>query len=271
MARSLSRLEERQPEPPDLDLVPRRELGGLHALPIHVRAVQASAVVDPELDSLPTDLRVSPGHRHVVEEDVAVRAPPCGGRLLLDQEPGPRVWATLHHKQRLPGLETLALEGELLRSLIFDLDGGDAERRVLLQRSATVGTEQRFVLVRMSTTSAEHAPPSLTASLPLSVEVWIKLSTLEQSSTLAQPPREGQPKFGRIRSVLASCERGPSRPVAAAAAARPRACPSSVLVGLLDESPIRRGVHEGIKLGGVAHLQDRQPSVAVGLIVDELG
>jgi hypothetical protein len=40
---------------------------------------------------------------------------------------------------------------------------------------------------------------------------------------------------------------------------------------LLDEAPIRRGVHQCLDLGCIRYLEDRDPTVAVGLLVDELG
>src|SRR6516162_10114681 len=65
--------EEGQPELAHLDLVPVVEGGLLDPLAVHVGAVQAAHVAHDEPGSMPVELRVAPGHRDVVEEDVAAR------------------------------------------------------------------------------------------------------------------------------------------------------------------------------------------------------
>src|SRR6516165_417192 len=73
--------EEGQPELAHLDLVPVAEGGLLDALAIHVGAVQAAYIAHDEPGPLPVELRVTPGHRDIVKEDIAARVAAHGGEL----------------------------------------------------------------------------------------------------------------------------------------------------------------------------------------------
>src|SRR5689334_8768310 len=89
--------QEQQPELADLHLVPAGQLGLLDPLPVHVGAVEAAHVAHGEPGAVPVELGMPPGHRHVVEEDVAVRMAACGGQLAIEPEPAARV-GTAHHQ-----------------------------------------------------------------------------------------------------------------------------------------------------------------------------
>src|SRR5438093_8161820 len=122
---SLPRREEGQLEPADLHLVARRERRLVDLLSVHVGPVEAADVThEPGAAAAALEDRVLAGHRHVVEEDVAVRAPPDRRRGLIEQERRARVRATLDQKQSLARLELVVWEGELFMSLLLTLDRG---------------------------------------------------------------------------------------------------------------------------------------------------
>src|SRR5699024_1271025 len=79
--------EEPQPELADLDLVTARQRCLIHRLPVHVGAVETADIADDVLPALTAELGVSPRHRHVVEEDVAVRVSTHTGDVTVEQEP----------------------------------------------------------------------------------------------------------------------------------------------------------------------------------------
>src|ERR1700761_5521568 len=82
-----------QPELADLHLVAAGQGRDVDPLAVDVRPVEAADVVHHEAAALAPELRVPPGHGHVVEEDVAVRVPPGRGHVLVEQEAAARVGA----------------------------------------------------------------------------------------------------------------------------------------------------------------------------------
>src|SRR5262245_3411620 len=126
---SLPRREERQLEPADLHLVARRELRLVDLLAVHVGPVEAADVAyEPCAAAASLEDRVLPGHRDVVEEDVAVGAPADRRGVLIQQERRARVRTTLDEKESLTGLELVVRERELLVSLFFALDHRERDR-----------------------------------------------------------------------------------------------------------------------------------------------
>src|SRR5262249_61782322 len=79
--------QEDQPELADLDLIARSQDGFLDPLPVDVRAIQAADIPDAERAAMPVELGVPPGHRHIVQEYVAVRVPADQCQVTAQQEP----------------------------------------------------------------------------------------------------------------------------------------------------------------------------------------
>src|SRR5579862_23993 len=94
--------QEQQPELADLDLVAPGQFRLLDALPVDVGAIEAAHVADGELGAPAVELRVPPGDRHVVEEDVTVRVPARGGQVAVEPEPAPGVGPAHDQEQRAP-------------------------------------------------------------------------------------------------------------------------------------------------------------------------
>src|SRR5436190_17690552 len=124
--------EEHQLELADLQLVAGGQFRLVDALPVDVGAIEASVVVEVEPVVAPADLGVAAGHGHVVEKDVALGMAPGRGDVLVDQEVGSGVRAPTHDDQRLPCVELVERERDLLAGLLLDLDGGERRRAVLL-------------------------------------------------------------------------------------------------------------------------------------------
>src|SRR5688572_11618060 len=96
----------------------------------------------------------------------------------------------LHEKESLSGLELVVRERELIATLTFDLDRGDADGGVVLQGSSTVRAVARLVLVRMSTAGAVHLRALPTPSLDPNVQVEASTST-SIASRRYRPRSEG--------------------------------------------------------------------------------
>src|SRR5690242_20092627 len=77
--------EEDQAELADPDLVPVLQQRVVDPVAVHVGAVEAADVVDPERASLPVELDVPSGDGDVVEEDVALRMPTGADRIGVEQ------------------------------------------------------------------------------------------------------------------------------------------------------------------------------------------
>src|SRR5262249_22631211 len=88
--------DEHQAELTDLHLVPVAQGRRLDPLAVHVRTVERADIAHGEGATVAVELGVPAGHRHVVEEDVAVGVPPAGGDVVVEQEAGPRVRAAAH-------------------------------------------------------------------------------------------------------------------------------------------------------------------------------
>ncbi len=116
----------------------------------------------PEGLALPSELGMAAGHGDVVEEDVAVRVPPDGDELAVQEEARALVGAAHDHQQGRAGLQVADGQGELARhrrgdirgagARVLDLDGGQVHRpgrRVagLRHRRAALTAEVRVVRV----------------------------------------------------------------------------------------------------------------------------
>src|SRR3954470_24121466 len=97
--------EEDEPELADLDLVAVGEDGRVDRLPVDVGPVEAADVDHDELARVAPELRVPPGDRDVVEEDVAVRVPARARGRPVQQEARSGVRAAAHDQQGRPGRE----------------------------------------------------------------------------------------------------------------------------------------------------------------------
>jgi hypothetical protein len=184
--------EEHEPEPTDLDLVVRSELGHLDALAVHVGPVHAPEVVDVEAVRMATDLRVLAADADVVEEHVALRVASGARHLTLDHERRPRIGAMLDQQEGLARLELVLRERELVWTLRFDLDRAEAEGRLLLQDSATVRAVASLVFVGMSTAGAVHGRPSVALVSRRRFEPEANLRPRDPLETTV-PPTKGQP------------------------------------------------------------------------------
>src|SRR5439155_373082 len=200
----------------DLDLVLRRELRLLDLLPVHVCPVQAPDVADEERAALSKELCVLAGNRDVVEEDVALGVSPGRRDVLLEEERRPGVWATLHQKQTLSGLELVVRERELVAGVILDLYRREAHGRVVLQWRTALRAEPRVVGIGMSTVGAEQPSVRLEPGLEATVEVPASPSTLDCEWTVPHEvsrvnrrsePRQPMDGVARWWRVTCRCRR----------------------------------------------------------------
>src|SRR5262245_39449984 len=93
-------LQEDHAEFADLNLVAAIERRLFDALPVHVRAVEATDVPNGEPAALPVELRMAPGDRDVIEEDVAVWPAADFCELAVEQESAAFVRPAPDHEQR---------------------------------------------------------------------------------------------------------------------------------------------------------------------------
>src|SRR3954452_4321212 len=119
---------EGEPDLADLHLGPVGQQRGLDADAVEEGAVQAAEVLDLERGAVAEELRVTPGDRDVVQEDVGARVPPDRGDVGVEQEPGPDVRAAAHDEEGGAG-------------------GQRVDRRLLLTRPRTHRGELRAELV----------------------------------------------------------------------------------------------------------------------------
>src|SRR5579862_4342675 len=154
--------QEQQPELADLDLVAPGQFRLLDALPVDVGAIEAAHVADGELGAPPVELRVPPGDRHVVEEDVTVRVPARGGQVAVEPEPAAGVGPAHDQEQRGPlrqgaerrrVREQVVAEVTVLRAAQGQRRGGLSGTRAAAhsgagQLSPAIGAEPGVVRIR---------------------------------------------------------------------------------------------------------------------------
>jgi len=118
---ALHLMEEHQSELAYLEFIPAVELGLLNALPVEIRAIETTDIVDGECGSVVVHLGVTAGNGDVVEEDVAVGVTADAGLAWREGEAGPGVRTPLDDEQTCPVGDVANRDGDLL---ISDLAGG---------------------------------------------------------------------------------------------------------------------------------------------------
>ena len=167
--------EEDEPVFADLDLVATRESDVLDALPVDVGAVEAADVPDVKALLAANELRMPPAHRHIVEEDVALRMTPRRREIAVEQEAasefGPR--RTISSAEPVGNASTAAWSAALRSATSSPVSGTPNEIVVELvsvaarprtaQRRAAVGAEATVLRVLVPALGAEghrYRPPA---------------------------------------------------------------------------------------------------------------
>src|SRR5659263_200005 len=151
--------EKDEPELPDLYLVAAREIGFLNSQFIHIGAVQAAHIDDPEGIVLP-DLRVPPRHGDVVQKDIALRVPSSSRDILSEDKPRSRVGPPLHNQHGRSGSELVLGHGDLRLLLNVGLHGRQRYGRLALggggQVRAAFAAVHAVFRIALSASGAKH-------------------------------------------------------------------------------------------------------------------
>src|SRR5205085_11144844 len=91
--------------------------------------------------------------------------PAGGGHVLVDEELRARVRSALHHEERLTPLQLALRERGLLRHVFLELYRVEADGRVILKGTATVGAVVSVLWVSMSTVPTDHPRPPVHPAL----------------------------------------------------------------------------------------------------------
>src|SRR5215831_611783 len=156
--------EEGQPELADLDLIPIAEVCFLDPFPVHIGAVQTAYVTHGEPRRVPVELRVAPGHRHVVQEYVASWMAPDRGQVAVEQKPAARVRATFDQEQSGTCRKGFG-RGRRLGQGVFNVGlgqvgAGQGDRRCALPRPLAPAAQQRGTAVRTKTCAFGTGSPT---------------------------------------------------------------------------------------------------------------
>jgi hypothetical protein len=151
--------DEHQPELADLHLIAVAQGGRLDPLAVDVRPVEAAHVAHGEPGAAAVELGVPAGHRHVVEEDVAVRVAAAGGHVVVEQEPRPGVGSAPHDQQGDPGRQRRhAARNDLgVPRLQHLVHGPHVQRRGDVERGVLV-VWARHVRVHLTVRSCRSVP-----------------------------------------------------------------------------------------------------------------
>ena len=203
---------------------------------VHVRAVQAPQVVHEPLrrrgaEALHASAR--PSRRRGTRWRLVFR--PVVVTSDSGEKVDPAFRAVLDQKESLSGLEVRPPGTGTPRPLHLDLDRGDADRYLVVERSSAVRAEPCFVLVRMSTSAAVQARSLPSPVLRMTVEVEGRAEPRRPLEVTAAA-QQGQPCVGsRVRTRARSRDSAePPMPLA--------------LPALLDERAIRLRVEERVEL-----------------------
>src|SRR6202012_5215075 len=112
----------------------------LDALPVDVGAVEAAYVPDGEESALTIELRVPPGDRHVIKEDVAVRMPAGRGQLAVQPEPAAGVRAA-HDQEQRASFRQGAERGGIRAEVVAEINGVGTVQRQCRRGLARAGAE----------------------------------------------------------------------------------------------------------------------------------
>src|SRR6266568_4699546 len=199
--------QEQHPELADLHFVPADQFCLLDPLPVHVGAVEAAHVADREPRTVPVELGVPPGDRHVVEEDVAVRMTARGGQVAVEPEPAARVGTAHDQEQRASGRQRAERRGvgeQVIAEIVvgpaqrdrrgglpgaFPGPGRGVARRTRSRREPGPGRHRSGQLG--SAVRAEPGPVGIRPAAPGAVDTWhgsarpplVVLVVFERSST----------------------------------------------------------------------------------------